>query len=198
MKVGLSRPQIDEIGFSFHDRSIHPEFFEIVNRREFAIHAYKIRVIACLTRDGHMIEYRHERFRCTEVLGSFHLPRPLSGLNHSIRIKNHHQFDNQIAGYATSRFALQREILNQSIFDRMHEEIAKDAVKSKLKFQFSAGSRFDCTAVSYITVNTLPGAIALQSFHTFPDDRGIMKTQTLIEFDSLLSQSTALDDTLPM
>jgi hypothetical protein len=183
MKLGCQRPNIDEVGFELYDRAIHPEFFDILNRREFAVHAYQMRVIAALTRDGHVIEYRHPKFRVVEVLGSFADERPVAGLNRKVKIRHHHQFDNSIADQALCRFGLQREVLELSVFERMQEEIAADARKSKLKALFPTNTPLDSTAVSYVTVNTLPGAIAVQTFHTFPEDLGILKTQTLIEFD---------------
>ncbi len=183
MKLGCPRPNIDEVGFEIYDRPIHPEFFHILNRREFAIHAYRMRIIAAITRDGHVIEYRHPKFRVVEVLGSTTDERPISGLSRKVKIRHHHQFDNPIADQALCRFGLQKEVLEQSIFERMQEEIATDARNSKLKAFFPSQERLESTAVSYLTVNTLPGAIAVQTFHTFPEDAGILKTQTLIEFD---------------
>lgn len=183
MKLGCPRPHIEEVAFEIYDRAIHPEFFDIINRREFAIHAYQMRVIAALTCDGHVIEYRHPRFRVVEVLGSTADERPVSGLNRKVKIRHHHQFDNPISDQALCRFGLQKEVLEIAVFERMQEEIAADARKSKLKALFPSNNGLELSGVSYLTVNTLPGAIAVQTFHTFPEDTGILKTQTLIEFD---------------
>jgi hypothetical protein len=37
--------------------------------------------------------------------------------------------------------------------------------------------------ISLVTVDAVRGGVAVQAFHTFPDECAVVKTQSLIEFE---------------
>jgi hypothetical protein len=47
--------------------------------------------------------------------------------------------------------------------------------------RFEAPGRLDVGAFSWIDVETRPRSLLVQTFHTFPDDSAIVKTQSLFE-----------------
>ena len=51
-----------------------------------------------------------------------------------------------------------------------------------LLHRFQDGGRLALGAVSFIDIETRPRGLLVQAFHTFPEDRAIVKSQSLFEF----------------
>ena len=80
--------------------------------------------------------------------------------------------------YQTS---FQVETLPQEIFFHVHDEILRDGAKRGLLHNFQPNHRLALAPLGYVTVEAWSGCLLLSSFHTFPGENTVVKTQSLIE-----------------
>jgi uncharacterized protein DUF2617 len=63
----------------------------------------------------------------------------------------------------------------------VHEELRADGCKRGLLHNFPSRHRLDIAPLGFITADARPGCLCLSTFHTFPCESTIVKTQSLIE-----------------
>lgn len=77
--------------------------------------------------------------------------------------------------------SFQVEVLPPEIFLHVHDEILADGSKRGLLHHFPASDRLGISPLGFISAEARPGLLLLSSFHTFPDEHTVVKTQSLIE-----------------
>jgi hypothetical protein len=80
--------------------------------------------------------------------------------------------------YQTS---FQVEVLPAEIFVHVHEEILNDGAKRGLLHNFPSHHRLSLAPLGFVSVESRAGCLFLNSFHTFPDELTVVKSQSLIE-----------------
>jgi hypothetical protein len=75
----------------------------------------------------------------------------------------------------------QAEVLSAEKFARVHTELLADGCKRGLLHLFYPGHRFALSPLGFVTADARPGCLVVNTFHTFPDECTVIKTQTLIE-----------------
>ncbi|MFM7148469.1 MAG: DUF2617 family protein, partial [Gemmataceae bacterium] len=78
--------------------------------------------------------------------------------------------------------SFQVEQLSPETFLQVHQEILADGSKRGLLYQFSPSNRLALSPLGFVQADFRPGNLFLSSFHTFPDEFTVVKTQSLIEF----------------
>ena len=179
MGVQLKRPRVDDLVFGVYGRPMHPELFEILAARKVRREDYEVCV--WITRTGHVISWENRDVHLTEIAaaGDQTLPQrrrlahwPLRGERSDALACAHR------VSYQTSFLV---EILPSEIYPHVHDEILCDGTKRGLLHNFQPHNRLALAPLSLITVEARPGCLFLSTFHTFPDERAVVKTQTLIE-----------------
>ena len=79
------------------------------------------------------------------------------------------------------QMSFQVEVLPPEIFLHVHDEILADGGKRGLLHNFPAHDRLAVAPLGYISAEARPGCLFLTSFHTFPGEHTVVKTQSLIE-----------------
>ena len=77
--------------------------------------------------------------------------------------------------------SFQVETLAPEIFLHVHDEIIADGGKRGLLVNFQPHHRLALAPLGYIQVDARPGCLFLSTFHTFPGENTVVKSQTLIE-----------------
>jgi hypothetical protein len=94
---------------------------------------------------------------------------------------SHHQtvtFDGGLSYYVS----YQLEHLDQEVFLKFHQELSADCRTADVAHQFPAGNRFMPAPLSCIQAHPAPRSLLIHAFHTFPENRAVVKTQSLFEF----------------
>jgi hypothetical protein len=71
--------------------------------------------------------------------------------------------------------------LPDEIFQHVHDEIVADGNKRGVLHNFQPSHRFAISPLGYVVVEARPRSLHIATFHTFPDENTIVKSQTLIE-----------------
>lgn len=181
MDVSLARPRVGELFFSTYSRLLHPELFEVQSNRAVVRDGYSLAV--GLTRTGHLASWNNGRDYLTEVIATAEMALPQAGR------KIEHRFDGERRGRFTLasgiryQISSQVEVLPAEQFIHHHAELASEGARKGLVFHCQKGDRLGLAPLGIVIVQSLRAGLSMNAFHTFPDERAVVRTQSLIEWD---------------
>jgi len=185
MGVYSVRPPVCDLIFQLYGRPLHPELFDILAVRKLQREDYELTVR--ITRTGHVISWENNDVLLTEVTAAAEqeLPERRRLLNY--RLRNEHTVRLACAHGIHYEASFQVEVLPPEIFLHIHDEILVDGSKRGLLHHFPAGDRLAIAPLGFISAEARAGCLILSTFHTFPDEHTVVKTQSLIEKKPLSS-----------
>jgi hypothetical protein len=179
MTIAAIRPPADTMSVHLYRRPLHPELFETLASREVRRDDYVLTVR--ITPSGHVITWQTPDTFLTEITAA--RGQPLPGRGHVWR----HRFGGeQTDAFRASpivcyQMSAQAEVLPVEIFKQVHEELLADGRKRGLLHLLHPHHRFGLSPLGFVTADARPGCLVINSFHTFPVECTLLKTQTLIE-----------------
>jgi hypothetical protein len=179
MGVGSDRTKVGELGFQVFGRTLHPEWFGARVFRRFAQGAWEadIRIID----GGHVILWGCGSSRLAEVLSGPEIALPESGLmfRSTLRAERSTSLRRGDTAYQTC-FAAER--LSPEVFAHLSHELTLLPGRSGILIhQHARANRFAPAPLSRLEVETYARGLSVHAYHTFPDDRAIVRTQSLFE-----------------
>lgn len=179
MSVSLLRPRVSDLAFQLYGRPLHPELFDILAIRKIQREDYELTVR--ITRTGHVITWENRHLHLTEVTASADqcLPERRRLLFH--RLRGEHSDSLPCSHGIAYQMSFQVEVLPQEVFLHVHDEILADGGKHGLMYNFQPHHRLALAPLGLVTAEARAGCLILTSFHTFPDENTVVKSQTLIE-----------------
>ena len=175
----LQRPPVADLVLRAAGHAVHPELWDaLVSRRVERPH---FRLTVFVIPGGHALELSTPRGVVTEFLG----PRdadPLRGtseVDRSLASAQRAKAQFFAAHYEVSSCA---EHLEAEQFAHVHAELARDGAARGFLVHTPPRARLGLAALSYLTTDPVAQGIAVASFHTFPDEFIVVKTQSLLEF----------------
>jgi uncharacterized protein DUF2617 len=179
MSVYLLRPRVSDLVFHLYGRSLHPELFDILAARKIQREDYEVSVR--ITRTGHVITWENPDVLLTEVCTAAEEPLPPSCRLLDYRLRGEHTGNLQCAHGVVYQMSFQVETLAPEIFLHVHDEILADGVKGGLLHNFQPNHRLAVAPLGYVDMEARPGCLFISTFHTFPEESTVVKSQTLIE-----------------
>ncbi len=180
MSVYLMRPRVAELIFQLYSSPLHPEFFDILACRKIQREDFELTVR--ITRTGHVITWERQKQVLTEVTTSADLALPSSRrLLLNYRVRGEHADSLVCARGVRYEMSFQVEVLPEEIFMHVHDEILADGSKRGLLYNFQPNHRLSLSPLGFVTAESGPKCLIISSFHTFPDENTVVKTQSLIE-----------------
>jgi hypothetical protein len=179
MNVFAARPRVSDLVFQLYGRPLHPELFDILAVRRIQHHGAELTVR--ITRTGHVISWDSRDVHLTEIAAAADpmLPEKRRLLSHRLRGE---QTDSVACLHGISyQMNFQVETLPPEVFQHVHDEILIDGAKRGLLHNFQPNHRLAVSPLGFVTAEARAGCLFLTSFHTFPDEHTVVKTQSLIE-----------------
>jgi hypothetical protein len=173
------RPKVAELVFQLYGRVLHPELFEVCATRSIDRGGYSAKV--SITDAGHLVTWRKDGLTLTEVATSLAQPLPQKRRLLSHRIAGERSDRMECRGGASYQTCFQLETVEQEVFWSFQQELVIEGSKRGLLHRFESGGRLALGALSWINVETRPRSLLVQTYHTFPDDLAIVKSQSLFE-----------------
>ncbi len=174
------RPKATDLVFQLYGRVVHPELFEICTSRSIDRGGYSASI--AITTAGHLLTWRREGLTLTEVATAAAQPLPLKRRLLSHRIVGERGDRMECRGGTTYETCFQLEKVADDVLWSFQQELVAAGTKRGLLYRFQDGGRLALGAVSFIDIETRPRGLLVQAFHTFPEDRAIVKSQSLFEF----------------
>ena len=179
MSIDFCRPRVAELIFHLYARSLHPELFETLAFRRVRRDGYVLTVR--ITPAGHVLTWDTDAAHLTEVTAARDQLLPASG--HVIRHRFHGEHCDAVnpAAGVSYQMSSQVEVLAPELFLHVHEEILADGLKRGLLHHFAPHHRLALSPLGFVAVEAWKGCLSVATFHTFPDEFTVVKTQSLIE-----------------
>ena len=178
MGVRSGRSRATDVAFQVFGRVIHPDWFAVRRHRRIARPGWQadLRLID----GGHAIIWSTGGSCLTEVLCGPETPLPEPGLLLREPVRAEHSATLRRGAVAEYQTCFDLEEIEPEVFRHLCDELALDAGKG-LYHRDRPLDRLAPSAVSFLRVDARPGGLSVQAFHTFPDERTIVRTQSLFE-----------------
>ena len=177
--VLIVRPKVAELTFQLYGRSLHPELFHVHKSQTIERGGYLAKID--ITSAGHVVTWRFGGLTLTEVAASAQHPLPQRRCLLSYKLRGERNDRVECQGGITYQTSFQLEPVAPEVFWTFQQELALDGLRRGLLHLFDASGRMGMGALSYINVETRNRSMLVQTFHTFPDDYAIVKSQSLFE-----------------
>jgi hypothetical protein len=178
MGVDSLRPRVCELVFELYSRPLHPELFDILAARRIQREDYELTIQ--ITRTGHVISWNNRQVYLTEVAAAQQSLAEGHRLLH-YRLRGEHSHVVSCGRSISYQTSFQVEILEPEIFLHVHDEILLDGGKRGLLHNFQPHHRLSLAPLGFVAADSRAGCLFLSTFHTFPDENAVVKTQSLIE-----------------
>lgn len=178
MGVSSGRSRVADLAFQVFGRAIHPDWFVVRDHRRIAQAHWEadLRIID----GGHAIHWRSGPTRLCEVLSGPETLLPEPGLLYHSPVRHERSATLRQAGLVEYQTCFDVERMDSEIFRHLCEELALDSGKG-LFHRFAPVNRLVSAPLSYVRIDPRPRGLSVQAFHTFPDERAIVRAQSLFE-----------------
>jgi len=179
MGVDIVRPRVGDLIFQLYGRPLHPELFDILAWRKVQREDYELTLR--ITRTGHVITWENADVLLTEVAAAADQELPEKRRLLSYRLRGEHSGALLCAHGITYHTTFQVETLAPEIFLQVHDEILLDGEKRGLLHNFQPHHRLSVAPLGMIAVESRSSCLFLSTFHTFPAEYTVVKSQSLFE-----------------
>ncbi|HZZ79122.1 MAG TPA: DUF2617 family protein [Gemmataceae bacterium] len=178
MNTFLCRPRVADLVFQLFGKPLHPELFDILAVRKIERETYHARI--WITRTGHVLTFENDDVLLTEVADA---DQAFSERRRFLRyaMRGEHSGRFQCCNNILYQTSFQVETVPEEIFLHVHDEILADGAKRGFLHNFQPNHRLAVSPLGFVIADARPNCLMVSTFHTFPDENTIIKSQTLIE-----------------
>lgn len=173
------RPRVKDLTFQVFGRPLHPEFFDILAQKKIRRDDYDLSLQ--ITQTGHIITWDSEDVCLAEVAATTKQLLPEKRRLLRCRMRGEHSRRLQCAHGVCYQASFQVETLKPEVFLHFHDELLADGDKRGLLHNFQPNHRLAISPLSLIAAETKRKCLMISTFHTFPAENTVVKSQTLIE-----------------
>lgn len=179
MGVSHGRSRIADLAFQVFNRSVHPDWFSVREHVRVGQGVWEadLRVIE----GGHAVVFRAGAVRLTEVLAGPETRLPEPGLLFHSPVRQERSATLHPSGLMDYQTCFEVERVEPEVFAHLSEEMALDASRGRLYHQFAPVNRMAPAPVSHVRFEARARGLTVHAFHTFPEERAIVRTQSLFE-----------------
>jgi hypothetical protein len=173
------RPSARDMMFCVYGRHLHPELFDTLASRRVERDGYSL--VVRVTPSGHVLSWQAGDVYLAELTTTRDHAPPCRGS--MLR----HRFQGERTGAippiqgVSYQMSSQLEILPPEVFVQINDELTADGLRRGLLYLHAPHQRMALSPLSYITVEAWRGTLSVNTFHTFPGEFALLKTQSLIE-----------------
>jgi hypothetical protein len=179
MGVRFGRSRVSEQTFQVFNRTLHPDWFATRDFRRVEQLGWDadLRIID----GGHALVFRSGAIRLTEILSGPETTLPEAGVLFHSHLRHERSTILRPGGTIEYQSCLEVEKVDIEIFRYLCEEIRLDGSRNRLFHSFPSSNRLAPAPISHLLVTSRVSDLSIQSFHTFPDECAIVRTQSLFE-----------------
>jgi hypothetical protein len=179
MGVRSGGPRVAELAFRVFDRTFHPEWFSARAHRRYTQAGWEadIRIVE----GGHVFLWSCGPVRVAEVLTGPETELPEPGLLYRSAVRSERSASLRPGPSVEYQTCFAAERIDAEVFAHLSDELTADEGRGSLFIRHGASSRLAPAPLSRIYVEARPRGLSVQAFHTFPDERAIVRTQSLFE-----------------
>jgi len=179
MGVSSGRSKIADLSFQVFGRALHPDWFAVRAHRRY--HHANWEADVRIIEGGHAIIWSCGPVRVTEVLAGPDTQLPEAGLLYHSAVRHERSTAQKLGGVGEYQTCFEVERIDQEVFTHLNDELTLDAAKGGLFHRYGVSNRLAPSPISHLLVESKSRGLLVQAFHTFPDERAIVRTQSLFE-----------------
>jgi hypothetical protein len=179
MGVSSGRARVADLAFQVFNRALHPDWFSTKVYRRVPQSRWEadIRIIE----GGHAVIFGSGPIRLTEVLSGPETVLPEPGLLFHSSIRTERSTSLHPGGSVEYQACFEVERADPEVFRHLCEEMIADGRADKLFHRFGTSNRLAPQPFSHVHIEARVRGLSIQSFHTFPDESAIVRSQSLYE-----------------
>jgi hypothetical protein len=181
MGVSFGRSRVADLSFQLFGRSLHPDWFATRAHKRVGGDGWEadVRIIE----GGHTVTWRSGATRLTEVLVGPLADLPESGLLYHSPVRRDRAAELSLERGPHYHACLDVERLDAEVFAHLSEEMTLDASRGDLFIRFAVADRMAPPSLSRVHIEARGRGVSIQAFHTFPAERAIVRTLSLLELE---------------
>ncbi|WP_437185985.1 DUF2617 family protein [Planctomicrobium sp. SH668] len=180
MNIDSTRPKISETSYRFFNRQLHPELFNpAVTGR---IRTSRFSALIGICEGGHFLQVSSDGKSITEITSAGDQVFSANSLQQTFFFNNEEEILFETKTPLDYHFAGQVDAVDPTVFTRVQLELEMAASKAFISQQFPAKNRILPGPLSLIQVSGSERMLIVHSFHTYPEELVVLRTQTLVEF----------------
>jgi hypothetical protein len=179
MGVSPGRARVADLAFQVFDRAVHPDWFTSRVYRRIAREGWEadVRIIE----GGHTVNFGAGPIRLTEVLSGPETTLPDPGLLFHSPVRNERSTVLRPGGIIEYQTCFEVERVDPEVFRHLCEEMTLDGSSHRLFHRFGSLNRLAPAPLSLIQIDARVRGLSVHSFHTFPDECAMVRSQSLFE-----------------
>jgi hypothetical protein len=179
MGVSSGRARVADLTFQVFSRAIHPDWFSTKVYRRVSQSRWEadVRIIE----GGHAIIFGSGSVRLTEVLAGPETALPERGLLFHSAIRAERSTSLHAGGSVEYQTCFEVERVDPEVFRHLCEEMTADSGPHNLFHRFGTSNRLAPQPLGHVHIEARVRGLSIQSFHSFPDESAIVRSQSLYE-----------------
>ena len=171
---------ISELAFSLYQRPIHPELFNIYDKRHLKTEQYETTIWA--TGCSHVVSVFASDLCLTELISAPGQMLPKRGLVERFRFRGQKSHKCTLSRGLSYMTDFQVEKMSPNLYRKSHVDLERFARNRGIFVRFPELTVQGLEPFSYIDFEARREELHLHAFHAFPDQVTIIKTQSLFDF----------------
>jgi len=170
---------VSKLRFFLYDRPIHPEFFDIYHDHRIVKRGYEAQIWA--TGCTHVISFHRNGSSLVELTEIEGVELPENG--RILDLPFHGERDHQCkrVGGLNYMMNFQVESMSPAVYSKTHHDLARLGNKKGLFVPFPQWMSGKLTPFTYVDYDAKPNELHVFTFHAFPQDLAVVKTQSIFE-----------------
>ena len=171
---------VSELAFSLYQRPLHPELFNIYEKRQLKTEKYEALIWA--TGCSHVISVFVNDLCLSELISSPTQLLPRRGLVERFQFKGQRNHKCTLARGLSYMTDFQVEKMSANLYRQSHIDLEKFAHNRGIFVKFPQHAVAGLQPFSYIDFEARKDELHVHAFHAYPDQVTIIKTQSLFDF----------------
>ena len=179
MSIGQTQ-SVSTLQFRLYDRPLHPELFDIYRDYQVVKNAYEAQI--WITGCTHVIGFYRGGTCLVEVTADAAAELPARGLVMQVPFRGERNRQCKRAGGINYMMSFQVESMSAMVYAKTHHELARLGAQRGMFVPFPMWmTRTPLTPFTFIDCAAKPNELHVFTFHAFPEDLTIVKTQSIFE-----------------
>ncbi|MFP4106835.1 MAG: DUF2617 family protein [Phycisphaerae bacterium] len=173
------KQSVSRLRFRLYDRPLHPELFDIYYDRRVVRKGYEAQL--WITGCTHVVGFYRPDHSLVEVTTDALAELPERGLLVEMPFRGEKAHECSQPEGIHYQVNLQVEKMSPRVYSKTHHDLARLGARRGLFVPFPAWMSKSLTPFSYIHFDARPSEFHVYTFHAFPDDLTLVKTQSIFE-----------------
>lgn len=179
MGVESGQTRVSDLTHQVYARALHPDWFRVHVHKRLAQSGWVADVR--LIDGGHVLTWSSGPVCVSEVLCARDLELPEVGVLHRSSVRHERSTSFSLNGRAAYHACVEAERVEPEVFAHLNDELLLDASRGGLFHRARTANRMVVPALGLIRIETKRAYLSIHATHTYPDERAIVRVESLIE-----------------